>query len=113
MVVTRIMFMDLVQLPLCGCQKRLCVLSQVMLHQLGTSVSVDKCIYVENDPRFYVHVSHTKDWAYLIVASSSKMSSEVRTATDIPLCHIVIHVQEIVMCIYLINCRGIPVYRTK
>jgi oligopeptidase B len=51
---------------------------KVMKHVLGTPVSEDKEIYVEDDETFSTFVYKTKSKKYLIISSSQTLSSEYR-----------------------------------
>jgi oligopeptidase B len=51
---------------------------QVWRHVLGTPARRDELVYEENDERFYVSVGLTRSERFILVTSSSKMSSEVR-----------------------------------
>lgn len=51
---------------------------KVMKHLVGTPVSEDKEIYVEDDETFNTHVYKTKSKKYMIIASSQTLSSEYR-----------------------------------
>ncbi len=51
---------------------------KVMKHVIGTPVSEDKEIYVENDETFNTFVYKTKSKKYIIIASSQTLSSEYR-----------------------------------
>jgi len=51
---------------------------QVWRHKLGTPASQDELVYQEDDERFFVSVGLTRSRRYVLVETSSKMSSEVR-----------------------------------
>jgi oligopeptidase B len=51
---------------------------QVWRHKLGTPAAQDKLVFQEDDERFFVSVGLTRSRRYVLVESSSKMSSEVR-----------------------------------
>ncbi len=51
---------------------------KVMRHVIGTPVSEDKEIYIEDDETFSTYVYKTKSKKYMIIASSQTLSSEYR-----------------------------------
>src|SRR5581483_1685565 len=51
---------------------------QVWRHVLGTSASDDVLVFQEDDERFEVYVQRTRTGAYLVITSTSKLTSEVR-----------------------------------
>ncbi len=58
---------------------------QVMRHELGTAVTDDVVVYVEDDERFFVGIGATRSNAWIVIHSGSKTSSEVRLIpTDDP-----------------------------
>lgn len=58
---------------------------RVKVHELGTDPATDRLIHEERDDAFYTSVETTKDRRYLLIHSSSTITSEVRYArTDDP-----------------------------
>lgn len=58
---------------------------RVRVHVLGTDPATDAVVYEEQDESFYTSVEMTKDRRYLLIHSSSTVTSEVRYArTDDP-----------------------------
>ncbi len=58
---------------------------RVRVHVLGTDPATDPLLYEEQDEAFYTSVETTKDRRYLLIHSSSTITSEVRYArTDDP-----------------------------
>ena len=53
---------------------------RVRVHTLGTDPSTDRLLYEEQDEAFYTVVEITKDRKYLLIHSSSTITSEVRYA---------------------------------
>ena len=51
---------------------------QVMLHRIGQPQSQDACILEERSPGWHIVVSRTRDWAFLLITSACKTSTEVR-----------------------------------
>ncbi|MBA3719010.1 MAG: S9 family peptidase [Nocardioidaceae bacterium] len=51
---------------------------KVWRHVLGTAVSDDQVVYHETDDRFWLGVGATRSERFVVVASSSKITSEVR-----------------------------------
>jgi len=51
---------------------------KVWRHVLGTPVTDDEVVHHETDDRFWVGVGSTRSERYLVIASSSKITSEVR-----------------------------------
>jgi oligopeptidase B len=52
---------------------------KVMRHRIGTRPEDDAEVYVEEDERFFVAVSRSKNDAFLLVEIGSKITTEVRT----------------------------------
>ncbi|CAB3999080.1 Prolyl endopeptidase-like [Paramuricea clavata] len=52
--------------------------NKVWKHEIGQDTSKDELIFEENDARFFVDVSCTKDGRFVTINSSSKTTSEVR-----------------------------------
>lgn len=50
---------------------------RVHRHTLGTPTANDPVVYEEKDERFYVELRKTRDAKYVLIASDSKMTSEV------------------------------------
>lgn len=50
---------------------------QCWRHRLGTAPTDDVLVHQENDERFHLGVSRTKDGAYVLIEAHSKVSSEV------------------------------------
>ena len=53
---------------------------RVRKHVLGTDPASDELLYEEDDESYYTSVGHTKDHAYLLIFSSSTVTTEVRYA---------------------------------
>ncbi|WP_374999407.1 S9 family peptidase [Aeromicrobium sp. CTD01-1L150] len=51
---------------------------EIWRHQLGTDPSDDVLVHTETDERFFTGVGRTHSEAYLVIASSSKITSEYR-----------------------------------
>jgi oligopeptidase B len=51
---------------------------QIWRHELGTDASTDQLVYEEPDERFFIGVSRTRSGRYILIASDSKITSEVR-----------------------------------
>jgi oligopeptidase B len=51
---------------------------RIMKHVLGTDISADKGVFAENDETFTAYVYKSKSKKFLIIASSSTLSSEYR-----------------------------------
>jgi oligopeptidase B len=51
---------------------------QLWRHAVGTGPEADVCVHQEDDERFYVGVSKTKDDAFVILELESKVTSEAR-----------------------------------
>jgi oligopeptidase B len=51
---------------------------QVWRHVLGTPAAKDQLVFQEDDERFFVSVELTRSRCFVLIASESKMSSEVR-----------------------------------
>lgn len=51
---------------------------QVWCHRLGSDTGDDRLVYQEDDERFFVEVSLTRSGSRIVIAISSKTSSEVR-----------------------------------
>jgi oligopeptidase B len=54
--------------------------TRVRVHELGTDPAQDRLVYEEPDESFYISVEITKDRRYLLIHSSSTITSEVRYA---------------------------------
>jgi len=50
---------------------------RVHRHTLGSQLEIDKVVYEEKDERFYVELRKTRDAKFVLIASDSKMTSEV------------------------------------
>ena len=57
---------------------------QVWRHTLGTDRADDVLVYEETDERFFVGVSRTRSGRYILIASDSKTTSEVRFLPPTP-----------------------------
>jgi len=51
---------------------------RIWRHLIGTSVSEDRLVFEEADERFFAHVWLTRSERYLVISSSSKLTSEDR-----------------------------------
>ncbi len=51
---------------------------QVLSHAIGTPIEEDRLIYEEEDDRFHLMVTHTKDRRFILIVSESKITSEIR-----------------------------------
>jgi oligopeptidase B len=51
---------------------------QLWRHMVGTEPDTDVCLHEEDDERFYVGVSKTKDDAFVVLELESKVTSEAR-----------------------------------
>ncbi len=50
----------------------------VLRHELGSAVAADVAVFTEPDERFWVGVDGSRDDAWIVISSSSRLTSEVR-----------------------------------